>query len=104
MPVETLKEEITKQLRRVNSSKYAQLLKGINQKGVVNHLLTSTKNGEVCLVSEFVVRSLSLMCEISITNGFLQYKAVQENPAFHGWVVELKFLIDMRLAENKKNR
>ena len=102
--VKVVKKEIKNHLERVDSTKYVKLLKGNKQSSVVNHLLGSTKDGDLILVSEFVVRSLSLNCELSIIKGFLQYKAVQKNPAFQGWVVELKFMADLRVAENRKGQ
>lgn len=71
----------------------------------VNHLCSSFLNKnryDDVLVSEYVVRRLMSICSIKVIKALFNCKAVRNNPSFSGWLVELEFLVSLRVQCDKE--
>ena len=71
----------------------------------VNHILGLVRGSDhhpmSMIVSEYATRWLTLQCDLSIIKAFLNQDAVKKNPAFEGWVIELKFLTYIHRAHER---
>lgn len=70
-------------------------LVGWRNETCVNHLYAHF-NEDYVLVSEYVIRWLSLKYELSAVTAMLNNEVVRRNPAFQEWVVEFAFLVKLR--------
>ena len=102
MNVKNATSDIDNQIKKVGNAKVSLLnLMGSKSPFSVNHLLAQFEDCD-CIVSAYVTRRLTLACEFSIIDAFLSHDIVRKNPAFLGWVVELNFLMYLRLASHHK--
>lgn len=98
--VETAIVDIDNSMGAINDvESFVKNLTGSNSEQSVNRLVSFFGQGNEGLVSEYVVRALTMKCELSFVNTFIQ-QVVKNNPAFHGWMIELQFLANLR-AETK---
>jgi hypothetical protein len=72
-------------------------LQGAKAAGSINHLLQRTKSGPF-LVSEFVTRLLAQTCEKAFVVAATAQARHLGNPSFDGWVLEMDFMLQLRLA------
>ena len=49
-------------------------------------------------VSPYATRTLLLKDEYNVIDILVKFSGVQENPAFHGWIVEFEFIAYLRAA------
>jgi hypothetical protein len=69
----------------------------------VNYLIQRTKSGGTFLVSEFVTRQLAQTCEKAFVVAATAQARLLNNPSFDGWVLEMDFMLQLRLAEWSRN-
>ena len=69
---------------------------GIKSVNLFSSFLSASSFGNSPIISEYVVRCLTLKCEVAAVTLMSQHDSVKKNPSFHGWVVELAFLVCLR--------
>ena len=97
------KVDIEKHLKKVKKFTDCVLkLQGDKSVDAVNHVLCLLNDSDgdsvTVIVSKYATQWLTLKCDFSLIEAFLAQEAVQKNPAFKGWVVELMFLTYIRWA------
>jgi hypothetical protein len=90
--------DIEKHLDRVNDKVLlVSGMQGAKAVGSVNHLVQRLKSGTF-LVSEFVARQLAETCEKAFVVQATSQAMRLGNPSFDGWVLEMDFMMQLRLA------
>ena len=84
-------------------SNYKNVLSGLQGQKCeqhIHHLCSSFESveGRKGIVSKYAAKKMLLRCELELAKGLLRHYSVQKNPVFHGWVVELMFLVKLRFA------
>ena len=99
MPAEVAIIDIDKHIERIeNKEALLSGMQGAKAKGHVNHMVQRVARGTF-LVSEYVTRSLADSCEKRfVAQAFVQSVKL-ENPSFDGWVLEMDFMMQLRLAQ-----
>jgi hypothetical protein len=78
------------------------LISGMNGKRsatAVNHLCMVNKDRKGFIVSEFAMRLIAEKCELSFVSQATNFAKKFKNKSFDGWVFELDFLLQLRLAD-----
>ena len=71
---------------------------GYNAPSAVYHLLSIFHGHRVGIVSEYVAVQVFYKVSLKQVQSFLFCDDVKRNPAFEGWVRELEFLVNLRIA------
>jgi hypothetical protein len=93
-------KEIPTYIAKINDAKVLVAgMGGDRSLTTVNHLCMVNKDRKGFVVSEFAMRLIAEKCEQSFIAEATSYAEAYGNPAFDGWVLELDFLLQLRLAK-----
>jgi hypothetical protein len=77
----------------------SQGLQGTRSETSISHLFCVFENQESFLVSEYVTRVISEICQFSFLIEARNSPLAKSNPTFDGWVFEAEFLYEVRRSE-----